>query len=178
MTDLTISTNTWTLPFKTLLFCSPSCNLHILNIKLTKNLLFLVMHQKLPTQYKEICRYVFVFFILEFSRSYYNQPFGPLCYAGVIEKWWRSTHPRLKPPSSSFSFISFHVHLFTCPIYWAKMQPELNLVVAATRSLGIGAHGTMPWKGLRKEMAYFARVTTRVTVSLSSLEAVSELHKC
>ncbi len=43
------------------------------------------------------------------------------------------------------------------------MKPlELTLVVAATRSMGIGAKGTMPWKGLRKEMQYFARVTTRV----------------
>lgn len=43
------------------------------------------------------------------------------------------------------------------------MQPlELTLVVAATRSMGIGAGGTMPWKGLRKEMKYFARVTTKL----------------
>ncbi|TQV99981.1 hypothetical protein V2A60_005394 [Cordyceps javanica] len=28
--------------------------------------------------------------------------------------------------------------------------------------MGIGAGGTMPWKGLRKEMQYFARVTTHV----------------
>lgn len=42
------------------------------------------------------------------------------------------------------------------------MQPELTLIVAATRNMGIGAHGSMPWKGLRKEMQYFARVTTRL----------------
>ncbi|KAM5351343.1 hypothetical protein ACJ41O_004066 [Fusarium nematophilum] len=43
------------------------------------------------------------------------------------------------------------------------MQPlELTLIVAATRNMGIGAHGTMPWTGLRKEMKYFARVTSRV----------------
>lgn len=43
------------------------------------------------------------------------------------------------------------------------MQPlELTLIVAATRNMGIGAHGTMPWTGLRKEMRYFARVTTRL----------------
>ncbi|KAG5932034.1 hypothetical protein E4U53_001517 [Claviceps sorghi] len=41
------------------------------------------------------------------------------------------------------------------------MQPELTLIVAATRSLGIGLNGTMPWPALRKEMQYFARVTTR-----------------
>ncbi|KAG5929463.1 hypothetical protein E4U42_005826 [Claviceps africana] len=44
------------------------------------------------------------------------------------------------------------------------MQPELTLIVAATRSLGIGRNGTMPWPSLRKEMQYFARVTSR-TVS-------------
>ncbi|KAL6870008.1 hypothetical protein ACO1O0_001343 [Amphichorda felina] len=42
------------------------------------------------------------------------------------------------------------------------MQPvELTLIVAATRNMGIGLNGSMPWKGLRKEMQYFARVTTR-----------------
>lgn len=40
--------------------------------------------------------------------------------------------------------------------------PELTLIVAATRSMGIGAHGAMPWNGLRREMQYFARVTTRL----------------
>ncbi|KAM3473311.1 hypothetical protein MY8738_008437 [Beauveria namnaoensis] len=39
---------------------------------------------------------------------------------------------------------------------------ELTLVVAATRSMCIGAGGTMPWKGLRNEMKYFARVTTQL----------------
>jgi dihydrofolate reductase len=39
---------------------------------------------------------------------------------------------------------------------------ELTLVVAATRNMGIGARGTLPWTGLKKEMAYFARVTKRL----------------
>lgn len=40
------------------------------------------------------------------------------------------------------------------------MSPvELTLIVAATRNMGIGLAGTLPWTGLRKEMAYFARVT-------------------
>ncbi|UKZ88351.1 uncharacterized protein TrAFT101_004112 [Trichoderma asperellum] len=43
--------------------------------------------------------------------------------------------------------------------------PELTLIVAATRSMGIGFQGTMPWKGLKREMQYFARVTTRVPTS-------------
>ncbi|KAI0816340.1 dihydrofolate reductase [Xylaria sp. FL0064] len=39
---------------------------------------------------------------------------------------------------------------------------ELTLVVAATRNMGIGRNGTLPWTGLKKEMAYFARVTKRL----------------
>ena len=46
---------------------------------------------------------------------------------------------------------------------------ELTLIVAATRNMGIGAHGTMPWQGLRKEMQYFARVTSRVPPQVSPL---------
>lgn len=43
-----------------------------------------------------------------------------------------------------------------------KAPLELTLVVAATaRDMGIGANGGLPWTGLRKEMAYFARVTKR-----------------
>ncbi|KAI0024772.1 dihydrofolate reductase [Xylariomycetidae sp. FL0641] len=42
------------------------------------------------------------------------------------------------------------------------LPPELTLVVAATRNMGIGRNGTLPWTGLRKEMAYFARVTKRL----------------
>ncbi|OJD36047.1 dihydrofolate reductase [Diplodia corticola] len=38
----------------------------------------------------------------------------------------------------------------------------LTLIVAATPSLGIGKNGTLPWPQLKKEMAYFARVTKRV----------------
>jgi dihydrofolate reductase len=36
---------------------------------------------------------------------------------------------------------------------------KLTLIVAATRSNGIGKGGTLPWH-LPKEMAYFARVTS------------------
>ncbi|TDZ36388.1 Dihydrofolate reductase [Colletotrichum spinosum] len=42
------------------------------------------------------------------------------------------------------------------------MSHELTLIVAATRNMGIGANGTLPWTGLKKEMAYFARVTKRL----------------
>ncbi|KAI1102845.1 dihydrofolate reductase-like domain-containing protein [Jackrogersella minutella] len=41
------------------------------------------------------------------------------------------------------------------------LPPELTLIVAATRNMGIGRNGTLPWTGLKKEMAYFARVTKR-----------------
>ncbi|KAL2201396.1 dihydrofolate reductase-like domain-containing protein [Corynascus similis CBS 632.67] len=40
--------------------------------------------------------------------------------------------------------------------------PELTLIVAATQQMGIGRNGTLPWTGLRKEMAYFARITKRL----------------
>jgi hypothetical protein len=49
------------------------------------------------------------------------------------------------------------------------MQPiELTLIVAATRSMGIGAKGSLPWTGLKKEMAYFARVTKRLPPQVRS----------
>ncbi|KAI1743933.1 dihydrofolate reductase [Xylaria scruposa] len=44
---------------------------------------------------------------------------------------------------------------------------ELTLVVAATRNMGIGRNGTLPWTGLKKEMAYFARVTKRLPSPLN-----------
>lgn len=41
-------------------------------------------------------------------------------------------------------------------------HPTLTLIVAATaQNMGIGLRGTLPWTGLKKEMAYFARVTKR-----------------
>lgn len=46
----------------------------------------------------------------------------------------------------------------------AMLPLELTLIVAATRNMGIGRAGTLPWTGLKKEMAYFARVTKRVPV--------------
>ncbi|KAI1180105.1 dihydrofolate reductase [Nemania sp. FL0916] len=45
----------------------------------------------------------------------------------------------------------------------AMLPLELTLVVAATRNMGIGRNGTLPWTGLKKEMAYFARVTKRIS---------------
>lgn len=46
---------------------------------------------------------------------------------------------------------------------------ELTLVLAATRDMGIGLRGTLPWTGLKKEMAYFARVTKRLPPSVRPL---------
>lgn len=40
--------------------------------------------------------------------------------------------------------------------------PPLTLIVAATAKNGIGKNGGLPWPMLKKEMAYFARVTKRV----------------
>lgn len=45
------------------------------------------------------------------------------------------------------------------------LLPELTLIVAATSKMGIGLRGTLPWTGLKKEMAYFARVTKRASNS-------------
>jgi len=44
----------------------------------------------------------------------------------------------------------------------AASQPPLTLIVAATAKNGIGKNGGLPWPMLKKEMAYFARVTKRV----------------
>lgn len=50
----------------------------------------------------------------------------------------------------------------------AMLPLELTLIVAATRQMGIGRAGTLPWTGLKKEMAYFARVTKRVGTNPSN----------
>ena len=53
---------------------------------------------------------------------------------------------------------------------------ELTLVVAATRSMGIGANGTLPWTGLKREMAYFARVTKRLPPQARSIPPLLPLR--
>lgn len=48
------------------------------------------------------------------------------------------------------------------------MPPPLDLTLilaATTQNMGIGLAGSLPWTGLRKEMAYFARVTKRLPPS-------------
>ncbi|KAK4238155.1 dihydrofolate reductase [Achaetomium macrosporum] len=45
----------------------------------------------------------------------------------------------------------------------APPLPEVTLIVAATaRQMGIGRAGALPWPMLKREMAYFARVTRRL----------------
>lgn len=49
----------------------------------------------------------------------------------------------------------------------SNMPPlELTVIVAATSKMGIGRAGTLPWTGLKKEMAYFARVTKRANLGV------------
>lgn len=50
--------------------------------------------------------------------------------------------------------------------------PPLTLIVAATRTMGIGRQGTLPWPPLKQEMAYFARVTKRPPPSIHSTNRV------
>ena len=52
----------------------------------------------------------------------------------------------------------------------AMLPHELTLILAATRDMGIGLRGTLPWTGLKKEMAYFARITKRLPPQVSELE--------
>ncbi|KAI3399062.1 hypothetical protein diail_7862 [Diaporthe ilicicola] len=54
------------------------------------------------------------------------------------------------------------------PSETAMLPLELTLVLAATRDMGIGLRGTLPWTGLKREMAYFARVTKRLPTSVES----------
>ena len=41
-------------------------------------------------------------------------------------------------------------------------MPPLTIIVATTKSMGMGRAGALPWPMLKSEMAYFARVTKRV----------------
>jgi len=50
----------------------------------------------------------------------------------------------------------------------ATSIPPLTLIVATTAKNGIGKNGTLPWPMLKKEMAYFARITKRVPSSTTS----------
>jgi dihydrofolate reductase len=55
---------------------------------------------------------------------------------------------------------------------------ELTLIVAATHKMGIGLAGGLPWKGLKKEMAYFARVTKRAPLGVNPQSSSQNLAQC
>jgi len=54
---------------------------------------------------------------------------------------------------------------------------SLTLILAATPSLGIGKNGALPWPMLKKEMAYFARVTKRVPPAPPSSHSTPDAPK-
>lgn len=58
----------------------------------------------------------------------------------------------------------------------AKQIP-LTLIVAATKHNGIGKNGALPWPMLKKEMAYFARLTKRVPIPTDTGSAQSDALK-
>lgn len=56
-------------------------------------------------------------------------------------------------------------------------QLPLTLIVAATVKNGIGKDGALPWPMLKKEMAYFARVTKRVPMPTNTGSLQSDSFK-
>ena len=58
----------------------------------------------------------------------------------------------------------------------AKQIP-LTIIVAATKQNGIGKNGTLPWPMLKKEMAYFARVTKRPPIPTNTGSLQSDALK-
>ncbi|KAK3065802.1 hypothetical protein LTR53_018021, partial [Teratosphaeriaceae sp. CCFEE 6253] len=56
-------------------------------------------------------------------------------------------------------------------------QLPLTLIVAATPKHGIGKDGALPWPMLKKEMAYFARVTKRVPMPTGTGSVQSDAWK-
>ena len=56
-------------------------------------------------------------------------------------------------------------------------QQRLTLIVAATAKNGIGKNGALPWPMLKREMAYFARVTKRVPMPVQTGSVQSDALK-
>lgn len=56
-------------------------------------------------------------------------------------------------------------------------QIPLTIIVAATAKNGIGKNGGLPWPMLKKDMAYFARVTKRVPMPKDTGSAQSDALK-
>ena len=59
----------------------------------------------------------------------------------------------------------------------AVKQVPLTLIVAATPKNGIGKNGSLPWPMLKKEMAYFARITKRVPTPTNTGSLQSDTFK-
>lgn len=53
----------------------------------------------------------------------------------------------------------------------------LTIIVAATPKNGIGKNGSLPWPMLKKEMAYFSRITKRVPMPTNTGSVQSETFK-
>ena len=56
-------------------------------------------------------------------------------------------------------------------------QIPLTIIVAATKQNGIGKNGALPWPIIKKEMAYFARVTKRVPMPTNTGSSQSDALK-
>nr|POF26263.1 dihydrofolate reductase [Quercus suber] len=56
-------------------------------------------------------------------------------------------------------------------------QLPLTIIVAATAKNGIGKNGGLPWPMLKKEMAYFARITKRVPIPTNTGSLASDALK-
>lgn len=63
------------------------------------------------------------------------------------------------------------------PETMASTKTPLTLIVAATTKNGIGKNGSLPWPMLKKEMAYFARVTKRVPSDNSTANSEPSTQK-
>ena len=63
---------------------------------------------------------------------------------------------------STYSFLPRHRTIIRMSEEMSVKHAPLTLIVAATTKNGIGKDGALPWPMLKKEMRYFARVTTRV----------------
>lgn len=73
-----------------------------------------------------------------------------------------TTHNPMAPSAraSSPSTITTTTTTSTTSTTMTPPSPPLTLIVAATsRTMGIGLNGHLPWPQLKKEMAYFARIT-------------------
>lgn len=56
-------------------------------------------------------------------------------------------------------------------------QAPLTIIVAATAKHGIGKNNGLPWPMLKKDMAYFARITKRVPILKDTASARSDTLK-